>query len=221
MGVPATLPCLPEALSTSDKLTAFASAHGSVARPYNSWTLTVQTSKANRSTAFVFPQADIAIFGDLATVESVLDNSSTPNALDPQLHTLVNSAGAKNDAWFASVVPGDSFSHFHLPNQPSASQAQVLQSIRESSGGVHFGNTVDVSFAALTRSPQDANALANVIRFGVSFVQMQGDKDKNAAILASALDKMNLSTSGNTTQLSFALSESDMEQLAQNHRPPQ
>ena len=163
----------------------------------------------------------LRIFGDLATVESILDHSSSPSTLDPQLGGMIHSVGPKNDAWFASIVPGDSFGHFRMPQSSSASQAQVLQSIRQSSGGVHFGNAVDVSFAAFTRSPQDATALADVIRFGVSFVQMQGDKDKNAAVLASEFDKMNLTTSGSTTQLSISLSESEMEQLAQNHRPPQ
>jgi hypothetical protein len=166
----------------------------------------------------VFPQADVAIFGDLATVEAILDNSTAPAPFDPQLQQLINTVGAKNDAWFASIIPGDSFTrHFAVPNQPPTgqAQAQAVQSIRQSCGGIHFGDSVDVSLNAVTRSPRDATSLADVVRFGASFIQMQRTKDQRASVMADALDKMTLTADGSNMHLALSLPEKDMEQLAQ------
>ena len=94
--------------------------------------------------------------------------------------------------------------------------SQVLQSVRESSGGVQLGSSVQLTFDAIARSAKDATSLTDVVRFGISALQMQRNSNSQAGILASALDKMELTTSGDAVHMSVQLPESSLEQLAQN-----
>ncbi len=210
----------------SDRINAAARSKGSVVRPYHGYSIITNNAAQKGATGLVFPQPDIAIFGDLGTVRAVLDNSNVRAPLDARLQDLIDHIGPQNDAWFATIASGDSFTrHFALPGTPPSAgqagraQAQALQSIRESSGGVHFGDTVNVSFDALTRSPQDAASLADVVRFGASFVQMQRSSDPKATLFAAALDKMDLETSGDSVHIAFSLPEKDVEQLAALNHP--
>ena len=201
-----------------DRLQSAAVAKGAKIQRYGAWSLIVHRSNPDNSTALVFPQADIAVFGDLNTVRSILDNSTSPQALDSDLQREIAAAGNKNDAWFASVAGGADLA-FALPpsrdgNGKFSAQAKTLESIRRASGGVRFGDAVQVSLEAIARSPEDATSLADVVRFGASFVQMQRSKDPKAAILATALDKMALASTGDRVNLSFSIPEQDMEQLA-------
>ena len=81
---------------------------------------------------------------------------------------------------------------------------------------MHFGDQIAVSFQAVTRSDKDATSLADVVRFFASMVQMQRQSNPQAAILATALDSMNLQTNGGTMTLALSIPEKDFETLAQN-----
>lgn len=168
------------------------------------------------TTAFAFLNTDIAIIGDLASVTQVIANRATPSSLDPALQALITQASSKNDAWFATILAGPYLTR-HLDdatNYQLKPQAQALQSVREAGGGAQFSDPLQLSFDAVTRSPQDAVSLADVVRFMASFVQMQRDKDPHAGILATALDNMVLNTSGDNFHASLAIPEKSLEQLA-------
>ncbi len=202
----------------ADQIKAAAKAKGAVIRKYHGLDVLVNKQGDERATGLVFPLADIAVFGDLKTVHAILDNSGAPSSLDPELQSLIKSAGTNNDAWFASLAGADSFgSHFLPPDQQNQGQAKAIQSIRQCSGGMRFGDAIDVTFDASTRSAQDATSLADVLRFGASMVQMQRGKDPRAAILAGALDQMNLRATGDHLSLSFSLPEKSLEQMAELH----
>src|SRR6202043_2116696 len=94
------------------------------------------------------------------------------------------------------------------------SQAKALQGVLQSSGGVKLGPTIETTFDAVTRSPQDASSLSDVIRFMASMVQMQRQNDPRANILASALDGMTLQNSGASVHLSISMPEKSLEELA-------
>src|SRR5581483_8571807 len=151
-----------------------------------------------RSSAFALPDTGIAVFGDLASVQQVIANRANPAILDSALQNLITQVSPNNDAWFASLLPG-SFLTQHVndaTNQQVKTQVQALQSVRQAAGGVRFGDLVQLTFDAVTRSPQDAVSLTDVVRFVASLVQMQRQKDPKAGLLASALDNMTMNTSG-------------------------
>jgi hypothetical protein len=168
--------------------------------------------KSNPATGFAFPDAGIAVMGDLASVRQVIDNKANPPALDPKLQQLITNV-AKNDAWFVSLTPSSFFTPGG-PKQQLPVQAQAVQSITQASGGVLFGDTVQVSLNAVTRSAKDATSLIDVIRFMGSMVQMQRDKGPAGSALASAIDTMALTSSGNTVQVLLSMQEKTLEQVA-------
>ena len=98
--------------------------------------------------------------------------------------------------------------------QKSVNPARVLDSIVRSSGGIRFGASPDLTFNAVTRSSQDATALADVLRFLASMAQTQRSNGGPAAGLASALDSMKLNNAGSSVQLSLHVPEAVLEQMA-------
>ncbi len=186
--------------------------------------LFVESSKEKGSpTAFAFLGDGIAVMGDVETVKTIISSHGTPSVLDPAMQAQISKVGEQNDAWFVSLVPGWHWAHHFAREQTSASapsqtspQTQALESILEASGGLRFGPTVDVAFDAVTRSPQDATSIADVIRFFTSMVQLSRQKDPRAAIAASAFDNMTLSTSGDRMHFSISLPENVLEELVEN-----
>ena len=208
---PSTFAILARGIFDANKIKGSAKSKNSVIRSYHGVDILVHGA-TNHQTGLAFPFADIAVYGNIATVEAVLALSGSHPAISAQWEQAINTAG-KNDAWFASDGSVAMLtSHMGTDQQPLG-QAKVLQSILVSSGGIHFGDTIQVCFDALTRSQQDAMALSDVVRFGASMVQMQGQKDAHAAILASALDSMNLTANGSSMHLSFSLPEAELERL--------
>lgn len=215
----------------SGRIQSAATGHGFVPQSFQGATLFVKKSE-NSPSAFAFLGNGLAVMGDVAMVKRIVSNRDTPTALDPVMQAQISRIGTDNDAWFVSLIAGEHFArHFNRAqsnesgsNPPGASsgallsQSQALQSVVQASGGIRFGSIVDVSFDAVTRSPQDATSLADVVRFFASMVQMGRQKDPSIGIAASAFDNMQLATDGNSVHLSISLPEKMLEQLVDS--PP-
>jgi hypothetical protein len=80
---------------------------------------------------------------------------------------------------------------------------------------VLFGSSLQITVDAIARSDKDASALADVLRFGGSLLQMKGPSDPHSALLASALNQMVVSAAGQSVHLSLSLPETTLEQLAE------
>ncbi|MBV9761848.1 MAG: hypothetical protein JO340_14905 [Acidobacteriaceae bacterium] len=206
-----------------DRLAATAKSKGLTAQPYRGVSLFIDKSKHDGPSAFAFLGDGVGVMGDLETVKQIVSNRQTPTVPDSALQAEINKVGTDNDAWFVSFLSGG-----FLANRLSAEvngessggdnkgampQAQALQSVVQSSGGIQFGSTVRLSFDAITRSAQDATSLADVVRFFASMIQMSREKDPRAGIAASAFDAMNLSTDGDAMHLSLSLPEKSLEDL--------
>ncbi len=171
--------------------------------------------------AVAFLDNTLAVAGNLDAVKSVIANRPNTTQLPQSVLAQVNALSAVNDAWFVSLVPGTTLLPQMAggkPNAPENSndpQSAALQAIVQSSGGVHFGDRISISFLAVTRSEKDAQSLADVVRFISSMVQMKRQENPQIGILATAFDGMNLTTSGNTMALGISISEQSFEQLAQ------
>jgi hypothetical protein len=165
--------------------------------------------------AVAFLGSDILVAGDSQTVRQIISNRAAPTSLDPTLLSQIQKVGATNEIWFVSIVPGADLLTKMAPNPQQMQRGQVLQSILTSSGGVHLGDQVSLSFDAMARSAQDATSLSDVINFGAGMVEMQSQKDPNAAILSNALNNMNVSINGSSVHVALTLQEQDLEHLAQ------
>lgn len=185
--------------------------------------LFVDKSQPKEPHAFAFLGGGIGVMGDLDTVKLMI-SSRGGRALDPAVQAEVSKTGADNDVWFVSSVFGSTVaSHLNgvqldgAQSNPGAkqalSQAQMLESVQEASGGIQLGDSVRLSFDAVTRSAKDATSLADVVRFFTSMVQMQRQKDPRADVAATAFDNMSLTTDGNALHLSISVPEKSLEQL--------
>jgi hypothetical protein len=197
-----------------NRIEAKAKAKGAAVENYQGVHLILNEHANHHGAGVAFLDGGIAVMADRASLRQIVTGRATPTVLDPTLQDQILKASAGNDAWFASSLPGSYFAR-HLEHETSQpmQHAQALQSILESSGGVHFGDVVEFSFDASTRSPQDAVALADVLRFGASMVQTQRQNDPRAAIVASAIDKMSVTNSGPTLHATFSMTEKELEEL--------
>ncbi len=196
------------------RIIAIAKTKGGVVQTYQGVDLLVQPSGAQK-TAVAFPQPGIAVMADLVTLQQIVASRASPTPLDAALQQQISKITPDSDAWFVSLMPG-SFLANQIKEQTKQpmQHAEVLQSVLQSSGSIHFGDQIQLSFDALTRSPKDATSLADVVRFIASMVQMQRQSDARADVVATALDNMNLTTDGDAMHLSISMPEKSLEQLA-------
>jgi hypothetical protein len=193
------------------RIVAHAQAKGAVVQNYQGVQMVVNQAK-NEQTAFAFLDTGVAALADVATLQQIIQNRSTPSVLDPALQSKIDAAGSENDIWFATVTSSD-FLTKHLASENG--NAKALQSVVQSSGGAKLGPMIDVTFNAVTRSAQDANALADVIHFMASMVQMQRQNDPRAGLVASSLDTMTVHTAGSEVHFAMSMPEKSLEQLAE------
>jgi len=204
------------------KITSAALAKGAVVQNFSGVDFYLR-GDGNGRKGFAFFDSDVFATGSLAQLQKAAANRASATALDPKLQQLITQAGAENDIWFASTVPASQFAT-HLQTelgQSAAGGSQIVQAISSASGGVKFGNgnNVQVMLDAVAQSEKDASALADVLRFGASLLQVRSQSDPKAALLASALNQMLLSAKGQNVHLSLSIPEATVEQLADSHSP--
>ena len=197
----------------ANRIKAAAQKKGFVVQHFSGVDLLIGTD-SHQQAAFAFPDVDLAVMGDMVSVKQVIGNWANPASLDPALQEQI--AGVENnDAWFASIAPPKSgLLPLDADGQDAAGQSRALQSVIRSSGGISFGPSANIAFHAVTRSAQDATALADVLRFLASMAQMQGGKDPRAASLVPALDSMKLDVAGSAVHVSLQVPEPVLEQIA-------
>jgi hypothetical protein len=165
--------------------------------------------------AVAFLDNTLALAGDSLAVQNAAAHYGTPTTINPQLTAKVNQVSRDHEAWFASILPAASLPAVaHLGAENQQMNGAVLQSVIQSFGGLHFGaNTVDVALDATTKTDQDAQSLADVVRFLASMVQMQRQNQPVAALLAPSLDTMQLNATGSEMSLGLSIPEDVMEKL--------
>ena len=91
---------------------------------------------------------------DLTTLREIIGNRANATILDSTLQEMVSKTGSDNDAWFVCLTGGSYLSRHLNRETKQPMQAQALESVLRSSGGIRFGNEVQLSFDAVTRSPK-------------------------------------------------------------------
>lgn len=168
-----------------------------------------------------FLDSTLAVAGNRALLKNIIASRKSPTPLDAQLEKGLRRVSSEGDAWFVSVIPGSQFQpgdNLNIHGQQL--DAAMVQSILQSSGWIRLGDTVKLNFEAVTRSDKDAQSLADVVRFVSSMVQMQRENQPEAAVLAQALDAMQLNTTGSTMHLSLSVPEKSLEQLFDSRPHP-
>jgi hypothetical protein len=202
------------------KITSTAQTNGGVIAPYNGINVvTLQTSSsAQVETGIAFLDSSTALVGDVTSVEAAIDRKKSNAAADASVVTKAQAVSSGKDFWFVTLVPLSNFSA-NIPDPSGAMKGNLLAAINQMSGGIRFGDTVTISAEAVTRSEKDAQALVDVLKFFASLVQLNRQKDPTAGQVATLLDTLQTSTSGNVTTISIAIPERQLEQLLNSVHP--
>ncbi|HZT36802.1 MAG TPA: hypothetical protein VFA28_02805 [Bryobacteraceae bacterium] len=173
--------------------------------------------QGTKSTDTIALNASFALIGPADQVRAAIDRLGAQPALDPAVIAKVQTTAAANDAWFVSTGPITNFFTGKLSDSAlgPAMQGNLFQAIQQASGGLKFGQSggVLITGEAVTRSPQDATALADVIRFIAGLIQMNAGADPQAQQAAAVLKDLQVTPVGSTTKLSLSLSEAFLEQM--------
>jgi hypothetical protein len=172
------------------------------------------TNEKNISSAIVFLDSSTAVLGELDGVEGAIDRRKSGGGGGSVLARKVRQVGANNDFWFTTLVPLSEFaSAMPDPNLSSAMKGNLLGAVQQASGGIKFGQTVQLSAEAITRSPKDASALVDVVKFVAGLIQTNRQGDKTAAQVSTLLDGLQTSAQGNTMTMTLAIPEATLEQM--------
>jgi hypothetical protein len=166
--------------------------------------------------AIALLDSTLAVAGDANSVMGALARRSAPSNLDPALLAKAGTLSVAQDAWaVTTVTPGAA----GIPAAPNAGgfDLTALQNIQQSSAGIKFGTSVNVTAEVVTDTPQNADALANVARL---LVQL-GVMNPQGSQVAPILQNLSIKTAGTAIQLSLSIPEDVLEQLspAKKRRP--
>lgn len=202
------------------KITGVAQANGGVLAPYQGITVVTHPASSNlqSATGIAFLDASTALVGDLTSVKAAIDRKLANTPANASIVTKAQTASSGEDFWFVTLVPLSNFSS-SIPDPSGAMQGNLLAAINQASGGIRFGDTVTITAEAVTRSEKDAQALVDVVKFFASLVQLNRQQNSAAGQVATLLDTLQTSTSGNTTSISLAIPEQQLEQLLNSIHP--
>jgi hypothetical protein len=198
------------------KITATVESNGGVMSTYKGINLVTYTapSGSHAASGVAFLGSTTALAGDVTSVKAAIDRKQSNAATDSNVLTQSQQVSANNDFWFVTLVPLSNFSSvIPEPNLSGAMQGNLFAAINQTSGGIHFGDTVTISAEAVTRSAKDAQALVDVVKFFAGLVQMNKQNNSTAGQVATLLDTLQATASGNITTISLAIPEPQLEQL--------
>lgn len=160
-------------------------------------------------TAVAFIGSTEAIAGDPASVKAAIDRSNAPSAVDAATAAQVNTLSLTEDAWvLSSVSPA---------TMAPAQAAQILTAVTSLTGGVKFGDTIPVNLDLVANTPENAEALANVVKFIVSMATTSKDA---AASSLDWLKSLQVATSGTKVAVSLTVPEAQVEALFNSMQKP-
>jgi hypothetical protein len=180
-----------------EQFTDFARKAGAGTTTFQGVTLITPQQKNQPSLALL--DASTIAFGDAATLSNLIDHTS--GGIAPALADKARAVSAGRDVWFATVTPLSGM----MPVDANDPRTQMLQGIRETSGGAHFNtDTVDLGAEALTASENDAQVLAGMLRLITSMA---------AGKQAPVLKNISFQTEGSSVKLQLSVAEQDLEQM--------
>lgn len=214
-GVPGTPSAMVAVRGTFDltRITQLAQSKGAVSTLYRGvqlWSPPAGGKSDNGAVALIDPT--LAVFGTTATVKAAVDAKlSGKPAMPPALSAKVDQWSG-NDAWFVSTASlsemgvGKSGQNAILPG------GLTVDAIKEAAAGVRFSQNVDITGDILTRSAQDAAALADVMRFLASMIRLNAPQTGAEPAIAVA-DSLQVNVNGSSTVFSLAVPQGALDQM--------
>jgi hypothetical protein len=202
------------------KIAAVASLAGASVSAYKGFEILGNRSGGGKNSGVVFLDPSTVATGDVSSLQALIDRRIAGAVFSGSLAQKALEASAANDAWFATATPS-AFLAGRLPglnsggsNAGGLNPVLLLQSVVATSGGVKFAASgVTASVEAVTNTSQDAQALADVIRFLTSMVQMNRNSNPAGSKVASLADGATITANGPVMRFTVSLPEQQLEQL--------
>ncbi len=201
------------------KIAAVASLAGAAVSTYKGFEI-LGNGAAGKNSGVVFLDNSTVATGDIPSLQALIDRRVSGTVFAGPLAQKASEASAANDAWFATATPS-AFLAGKIPglspggpNGGGLNPVMLLQSVIATSGGVKFASSgVIASVEAVTNTNQDAQALADVLRFVTSMVQMNRNNNPAGGKVASLADSATFTANGPVMRLTVSLPEQQLEQL--------
>lgn len=178
----------------------------------------------NMSAAIVDPS--LVVFGSSDTVKAAVQRKSAATAaISAEAFARIRALSQSNDIWMVSTMPIAEMTKALPSGAPSTGgmggmmNGDVFKGIQQAALGVRFmAEAIELTAETVSQNEKDATAMADVIRFVSTMVQMNRDKPEMKGF-ATALDRMKLTTDARTTRLQIALPMNDMEKMFNSKKP--
>lgn len=152
--------------------------------------------------AFLNPE--LVVMGDRVQAKASIDRWLAGNAASPLL-AIVNDISSGSQAWVVATGLTElqaAMGQVQRPGQPNP-LVNILDKIDRIGGGLNFQETVTVKGLAVTKTAQDAQALAGVLQL---FTAMAGNRNPRPSI-------PQISTAGNAVNFTLSMTEQQLENL--------
>jgi hypothetical protein len=187
---------------------------------------------AKNNDGFAILDSTMALAGHKDAVRAALVRRGGKGAPMPaETFSKVQSISRDNDIWLISTVPVAEFSDA-IPSNKAPQQGQpadpmsgmlkgdAFKGIEQASLGVRFAaELMQLTAETISATEKDATAIADVIRFLATMVQMNREKPEMKTF-ADALDSMKLTTEAKTTRLILSVPTAEIEQIIQKGKKP-
>lgn len=144
--------------------------------------------------------------GDPASVRACLARRGRPSGIDAALRARSAELGGKYHIWIATSATLIGELAGKSGAQPANSQAAMLQSVRQISGGLQFGPVFHLDLTLDTKSPQDATGLRDTL----NMLMAMGLANSGGRQLSPILQNLKLQTTGSAVTLALAVSEEEL-----------
>jgi hypothetical protein len=184
----------------------FLTAQGQTVADYNGVPL---ISDADGAQAIAFPDGSLAIIGAPADITAAIDRATAATVPDKTLTSLVNELSTTKDAWWVSIFRPEVPSDLKTLGQTALG---ALAKVQRGTIGVKYGGTVQWTAEMLMDTPQDAGAMANIIRILSSLSDVS--QTRPLLLIQPTLKNMVISAKGTTLTLSLSNSSDQFSQQA-------
>jgi len=173
---------------------------------------------------FAFLDSSLAVGGPKEVVRAALKRrAGSGAALTAATLAKVQSMSQSNDIWAVTSIPVAELSNALPGGEKGPSgmmNGDAFKAIEQAAMGLRFGaEFLEFTAETISKTEKDATAIADVVRFLSTMVQMNREKPEVKAF-ATALDGMKLSTEARTTKLSISLPMAEMEQMIKSNGKP-
>jgi len=163
---------------------------------------------------------DVAALGSRESLQRLLVQRNSADKPEAGLLARAQELSGRYDFWAVSIAPSADLAATVPEGQWSGLlRGDVLAAVQESRLGIEAGDSNRLIAEAVLRTPKDAAALAEVVRFFAGVLQLTDKiRGSKAPPAAGLLDSLQVQTEGNLMRATLVVSSAQLEALVRRAR---